>query len=156
MNINPKTHSHPPSSPLPSPPPLSPPSLLPPPPGKDGTTPLGDLATIVCSYDETKGYTSNSLSSYFNDIGGRQKLDNELHVWLGASEEQSLGGIMGSLLLLILGLSLGVILGVVVGGRSVRLLLIILLVCCCCCCWWWWWWWWSSKQKQKTKKFIQH
>ena len=36
--------------------------------GKHGPTPLGDLATIVCSYDHTMGYSSNSLSSYFHDI----------------------------------------------------------------------------------------
>ena len=63
--------------------------------GKNGDTPLGDLATIVCSYDTTQGYSSNSLSSYFNDIGGRQKLDNELHEWLGAPSDQSLGGNYG-------------------------------------------------------------
>jgi hypothetical protein len=41
-------------------------------PGMDGATTgkaapsiqLGDLATIVCSYDETAGYTSNSLARY--------------------------------------------------------------------------------------------
>jgi hypothetical protein len=36
--------------------------------GKHGSTLLGDLATIVCSYDRTAGYTSNSLSSYFHDM----------------------------------------------------------------------------------------
>jgi hypothetical protein len=36
--------------------------------GKHGTTLLGDLVTIVCSYDHTAGYTSNSLSSYFHDM----------------------------------------------------------------------------------------
>jgi hypothetical protein len=36
--------------------------------GKHGTTLLGDLATVVCSYDHTAGYTSNSLSSYFHDM----------------------------------------------------------------------------------------
>ena len=39
--------------------------------GKHGETPLGDLSTIVCSYDTTEGYSSNSLSSYFHDIGWR-------------------------------------------------------------------------------------
>jgi hypothetical protein len=36
--------------------------------GKHGSTLLGDLATIVCSYDHTAGYSSNSLSSYFHDL----------------------------------------------------------------------------------------
>lgn len=36
--------------------------------GTHGTTPLGDLATIVCSYDHTAGYSSNSLSSFFHDM----------------------------------------------------------------------------------------
>jgi hypothetical protein len=36
--------------------------------GKLGKTPLADLATIVCSYDHTAGYSSNSLSSYFHDL----------------------------------------------------------------------------------------
>ena len=36
--------------------------------GSKGATKLGDLATIVCSYDHTAGYSSNSLSSYFHDL----------------------------------------------------------------------------------------
>lgn len=42
--------------------------------GKLGKTPLGDLATVVCSYDHTAGYSSNALSSYFHDMGWRQRL----------------------------------------------------------------------------------
>jgi hypothetical protein len=42
--------------------------------GKHGTTQLGDLATVICSYDQTAGYTSNSLASYFHDLGWRQRL----------------------------------------------------------------------------------
>lgn len=41
--------------------------------GKNGVTPLGDLATIIASYDVTQGYTSNSLSAYFHDIGWRSR-----------------------------------------------------------------------------------
>ena len=33
--------------------------------------PLGDLATVVASYDTTAGLTSNSVSSYFHDLGWR-------------------------------------------------------------------------------------
>lgn len=41
---------------------------------KNGDTPLGDLATVICSYDHTKGYSSNSLSSYMHDIGWRDRI----------------------------------------------------------------------------------
>lgn len=60
--------------------------------GKHGTTPLGDLATIVCSYDTTMGYSSNSLSSYFHDLGWRQRIhDLVTSTWLGQTSE-TLGG----------------------------------------------------------------
>ena len=51
--------------------------------GKKGITPFGDLATIICSYDHTAGYTSNSLSSYFHDIGWRDRstiISNNYHL----------------------------------------------------------------------------
>ena len=32
-------------------------------------TPLGDLATVVASYDTTAGLSSNAVSSYFHDLG---------------------------------------------------------------------------------------
>ncbi len=63
--------------------------------GKHGATPLGDLATIVCSYDSTAGYSSNSLSSYFHDIGWRDRLNNLLHDWLKVSTSETLGGNYG-------------------------------------------------------------
>ena len=76
--------------------------------GKNGETPLGDLATVVCSYDTTKGYSSNSLSSYFHDVGWRS-LSNTLvnttattstngQSWCGAvpgAQQQTLGGNYG-------------------------------------------------------------
>lgn len=63
--------------------------------GKHGTTPLGDLATIICSYDATQGYTSNSLSSYFHDIGWRGRLaDLVAGSWLHRPGE-TLGGNYG-------------------------------------------------------------
>ena len=53
---------------------------------------LGDLATIVCSYDKTAGYSSNSLSSYFHDLGWRGRLhDLVTSDWLGL-DGMSLGG----------------------------------------------------------------
>jgi len=50
--------------------------------GNEGPTALGDLATIVCSYDHTQGYSSNALSSYFHDIGWRQRLYDLVQDWL--------------------------------------------------------------------------
>lgn len=73
--------------------------------GKDGVTPLGDLATVVCSYDTTAGYSSNSLSSYFHDIGFRDRADALVanNGWLLGTnldpkyspQNQSLGGNYG-------------------------------------------------------------
>jgi hypothetical protein len=72
--------------------------------GKKGVTLLGDLATIICSYDSTAGYTSNSLASYFHDLGWRDRLNNDiLHTWFFTEDSitkttnttfasQSLGG----------------------------------------------------------------
>ena len=50
--------------------------------GKHGLTELGDLATVICSYDETAGYSSNSLSSYFHDIGWRDRINGLVQNWL--------------------------------------------------------------------------
>ena len=62
--------------------------------GKNGKTPLGDLSTIICSYDTTKGYSSNSLSSFFHDLGWRERAHNMVTSWLG-QETESLGGNYG-------------------------------------------------------------
>ena len=60
--------------------------------GKYGKTALGDLSTIIASYDHTMGYTSNSLSSYFHDLGWRTRI-NDLVTgsWLN-QPTNSLGG----------------------------------------------------------------
>eukprot|EP01031_Cornospumella_fuschlensis_P036464 gene36464-44233_t len=67
--------------------------------GKHGATPLGDLATVVCSYDTTAGYSSNSLSSYFHDIGWRQRIHDYIvndWLWKGQNKfNESLGGNYG-------------------------------------------------------------
>lgn len=73
--------------------------------GKHGYTLLGDLATVICSYDQTAGYSSNSLASYFHDFGWRQRLYDAVQNWLlissagkvtgKAYEIQSLGGNYG-------------------------------------------------------------
>ena len=50
----------------------------------------------MTSYDKTANFTSNSLSSYFNDIGFRERLDEDiLHDWFGAPNGFSLGGNYG-------------------------------------------------------------
>jgi hypothetical protein len=61
-------------------------------PGKNGKTALGDLSTVIASYDHTMGYSSNSLSAYFHDLGWRSRL-NELVTgpWLNQPAD-SLGG----------------------------------------------------------------
>lgn len=61
-------------------------------------TPLGDLATVVASYDTTAGLTSNSVSSYFNDLGWRDRAYSLATVWLKTSNDSndaSLGGNYG-------------------------------------------------------------
>ena len=63
--------------------------------GRLGATPLGDLATIICSYDRTMNYTSNSLARYFHDLGGRRQADWLVQQWLGAGHGQSFGGNYG-------------------------------------------------------------
>ena len=77
--------------------------------GSNGRTALGDMSTIICSYDHTAGYSSNSLASYMHDLGWRSRLhDLVTGGWLGSPsssnasppsatvhEEQSLGGNYG-------------------------------------------------------------
>jgi hypothetical protein len=60
-------------------------------------TPLGDLATVVASYDKTAGLTSNSVSSYFHDLGWRSRAYELATSWLkvsnsAAAASASLGG----------------------------------------------------------------
>jgi hypothetical protein len=63
-------------------------------------TPLGDLATVVASYDTTAGLTSNSVSSYFHDLGWRSRAYELATSWLkvsnsAAAASASLGGNYG-------------------------------------------------------------
>ncbi len=64
------------------------------------TTQLGDLATIVTSYDPTfanYSYDSNALASYFHDIGGRTALRDLVQSrWLAGNDTVSLGGNYGA------------------------------------------------------------
>jgi hypothetical protein len=55
--------------------------------------PLGDLVTIVASYDATH-YTSNALAHYFANIGGRARAQDLVHTWLDRPSE-SFGGNYG-------------------------------------------------------------
>lgn len=70
--------------------------------GKHGPTQLADLATVICSYDTTAGYSSNSLSSYFHDLGWRGRLNDLVQNWLLKDQtaketevSQTLGGNYG-------------------------------------------------------------
>ena len=67
--------------------------------GMHGRTLLGDLATIITSYDETMNYSSNSLAGWFNGIALRARENALVQDWLGSvsplSEPQSLGGNYG-------------------------------------------------------------
>ena len=64
--------------------------------GKHGPTPLGDLSTIIASYDRTAGYTSNSLAAYFGvTLAGRQRLSTLVDSWLNSSQKETLGGHYG-------------------------------------------------------------
>lgn len=62
--------------------------------GVHGATPLGDLLTIICSYDTTVNYTSNGLARYFLDVGGRPRVRELVQRWLGRVNE-TLGGNYG-------------------------------------------------------------
>lgn len=56
--------------------------------------PLGDLATIIHSYD-THHFTSNSLGSYFEDIGDRRAANDLVHSWLKRPATETFGGNYG-------------------------------------------------------------
>lgn len=64
-----------------------------------GPIPLGDLVTIVHSYDpaydHAGGYPSNGLSRYFLNVAGRDHANAMLHGWLGRPQE-SLGANYGA------------------------------------------------------------
>ena len=63
--------------------------------GKLGQTSLGDLVTIINSYDETVGYSSNSLSAYFHELADSRKLNRLVQSdWLGI-DGLTLGGRYG-------------------------------------------------------------
>lgn len=58
--------------------------------------PVGDLVTVVHNYDE-KNYTSNSLMSWFHDVGGREYANQILHErWLKRPMSERYGGNYGA------------------------------------------------------------
>ena len=56
---------------------------------------LDDLMTIVTSYDETMGYTSNSIGAYYHTIGGYDNAFEFVGNVLGGFEGESFGGNYG-------------------------------------------------------------
>jgi hypothetical protein len=63
--------------------------------GKHGTTPLGDLITVIPSYDVTAGYSSNANAKYFAAVANHTYLSSLISgPWLGRANE-SLGGSYG-------------------------------------------------------------
>jgi hypothetical protein len=63
--------------------------------GKHGATPLGDLITVIPTYDITAGYSSNSNAKYFASIANHSFLSHLISgPWLGRGNE-SLGGSYG-------------------------------------------------------------
>lgn len=67
--------------------------------GSSGDVALGDMSTIICSYDHTAGYSSNSLASYMHDLGWRERLHGLVTGdWLSSPARsgcESLGGNYG-------------------------------------------------------------
>lgn len=61
-----------------------------------GDVPLGDLVSIVHSYDERE-YTSNGLMYWFHDVGGRSFANQLIHDrWLNRPEEEIFGANYGA------------------------------------------------------------
>lgn len=60
-----------------------------------GGIPLGDLATVIHSYDERR-YSSNGLAAYFLDIANRAKANGLVHEWLGRPATETYGGNYGA------------------------------------------------------------
>jgi hypothetical protein len=64
--------------------------------GTYGKTPLGDLVTIIVSYDTTHPpYSSNALGGWFEMVGGRDRALALVQDWLGRRNE-SLGANYGA------------------------------------------------------------
>ncbi len=57
--------------------------------------PLGDLATVIHSYDERR-YSSNGLARYFHDIGGRARANGVVHDWIRRPLTETFGGNYGA------------------------------------------------------------
>jgi hypothetical protein len=57
--------------------------------------PLGDLVTAIHQYDERR-FTSNALSRWFHDVGGRPRARDLVQSWLGRPSTESFGGNYGA------------------------------------------------------------
>ncbi len=57
--------------------------------------PLGDLATVIHSYDERR-YSSNGLARYFHNIGGRAHANGLVHDWIRRPSTETFGGNYGA------------------------------------------------------------
>ena len=64
-------------------------------PGPAAPLRLGDLLTIVTSYDTLANLSSNQIGAYFQALGGHQAADDLVHSWLGAAAGESFGGDYG-------------------------------------------------------------
>jgi len=61
-----------------------------------GTTPLGDLVTSLCNYDDSP-YSSNGIGRYFHDVGGRKRANDLIHdLWLQRPTSETFGGNYGA------------------------------------------------------------
>lgn len=57
--------------------------------------PMGDLVTMVHAYDE-KYFTSNGISRYFHDVGGRANAQKLISGWLDRPAAETFGGNYGA------------------------------------------------------------
>jgi hypothetical protein len=64
--------------------------------GVHGATPLGDLASVVTSYDTTSGYSSNGVAKFFGEVGGVARLNELVQGWLQRGSAESMGGSYGT------------------------------------------------------------
>jgi len=60
-----------------------------------GGIPLGDLTTVIHNYDEQR-YSSNGLSRYFHNIGGRPRANSLVHEWIRRPSTETFGGNYGA------------------------------------------------------------
>lgn len=57
--------------------------------------PLGDLVTVIHAYEESQ-FSSNGLSRWFHDVGGRANANALIHGWLDRPSTETFGGNYGA------------------------------------------------------------